>query len=266
MALDYPNYQVIVIDNASSDDSCEVISIGFPSVKLIRKDTNLGVTRGRNVGIDYALSNSADYILFLDNDTVIHKTMLTELVSVAEQDDRIAIVTSKIYFYSDRNKIWALGGGVNFYTGHIDLKGYGEMDHGQYDSDSAIEVDHVTGCCLLVKSDVIRRVGRFDTRFYSGQDTELCTRARAFGYKIIAVPEAVMWHKDSHTWAKKDIHQMRSKSIILLMHKYARIYHWIIFLTYSFFGLATIIIRQGIGPGLKNISSKFKGAVDTLKE
>ncbi|UCC39482.1 MAG: glycosyltransferase family 2 protein [Candidatus Aminicenantes bacterium] len=262
---DYPNYEAVVIDNVSSDDSCEVISKQFPSVKLIRSEKNLGITDSRNIGIDYALSSSADYIMFLDNDAIVHKNILSELVSEAEKDKRVAIVTPKIYFYSDRNRIWSLGGGISFYTGNTNLLGNGEIDHGQYDSHATIEVDHAIGCCLMVRSQVIKKIGKLDSHFYYGEDTELSIRARRSGYKIVAIPKAVMWHKDSNIWATKDIDYIRSKEVIWLMRKHARLHHWIVFCFHSLFVIIRIALRKGTRGNLKSIFFRIKGVLDGMR-
>jgi GT2 family glycosyltransferase len=263
--LEYPNYKIILIDNASTDNSYTVIRRAFPSIEIIRNEENLGVTRGRNLGIKYAISSSADYILFLDNDTTVYKDMLTKLVEAGEKDPRIGILTSKIYFFANKNRIWALGGNVNFFTGNISLKGYNEIDHGQYDSFPIIQVDHVPGCCLMIKSNVIKKIGNFDTRFYSGQDTEMCIRALMTGYRLVAVPPSKMSHKDTQSWAKQSLHYMRGKSITLLMRKYAKLYHWIFFAPYSFFASIKILLTHGKGTEFKNLLSKIKGFTKTIK-
>lgn len=266
MKVNYPNYEAVVIDNVSSDGSCEVIEKQFPSVMLIKSEKNLGITDSRNIGIDYALSSSADYIMFLDNDTIIHKDMLTELVSAVEKDDRIAVVAPKIYFYFDQNRIWALGGNINFYTGHVYLRGYEDVDHGQYDSNSAIEVDHAIGCCLMIRSQIIEKIGKLDPHFYYGEDTEFCIRARRSGYKIVAIPKAVMWHKDSRIWATKDVNYIRSKCVMGLMRKYAKFHHWSVFCFYALFAIVKIALREGIRGNLKSAFFKIKGAFNGIQK
>lgn len=263
--VDYPNYEAIVIDNVSSDGSCEEIKKQFPSITLIRSEKNLGITDSRNIGIDYALSSSADYIMFLDNDTIIHEAMLTELISEAEKDDRTAVFAPKIYFFSDQNRIWALGGNVNFYTGYVDLLGYGEVDHGQYDSNSAIAVDYAIGCCLMIRSQIIEKIGKLDPHFYYGEDTELCIRAKRYGYKIVAIPKAVMWHKDSRSWATKDVNYIRSKTVMGLMRKYAKFHHWSVFFFYALFAITKIVLREGIRGNLKSAFFKIKGALNGMR-
>lgn len=262
---DYPNYEVVVIDNVSSDDSCEVINKQFPSVKLIRSEKNIGITDSRNIGIDYALSSSVDYIMFLDNDAVVQKDMLTELVSEAEKNKRVAVAAPKIYFYFDRNRIWSLGGTINFYTGNIRLLGYGEMDHGQYDFHSSFEVDHAIGCCLMVRSDVVKKIGKLDAHFYYGEDTELCIRAKRSGYKIVAIPRAVMWHKESKIWKKKDLNYIRTKEIIWLMRKHAKFHHWSVFCFYALFAIIKIALQEGISGNFKSVFFRIKGAFDGIK-
>lgn len=266
MKVNYPNYQVIVIDNVSSDGSCEAIEKQFPSIILISSKKNLGLTDSRNIGLDYALQRAADYILILDNDTIIHENMLTELVKEAEKDNRIAVVAPKIYLFSDRNRIWALGGKVNFYKGQVNLLGYGEIDHEQYDSNPTIDVDYAIGCCSLIRTQIIKKIGKLDPHFYYGEDTEFCLRAKHSGYKIVAVPKAIMWHKDSRSWAKEnDIKYIRVKSVTRVMRKYAKVYHWILFLPYALFGIAKIALREGIKGNLKSVYFRLKGVFDGLR-
>jgi hypothetical protein len=256
----------VVIDNVSSDGSCEVIEKQFPSVTLIRSKKHLGITDSRNIGVDWALSNSADYILFLDNDTIVQEDMLTELVSGLEQDDRIAVTTAKIYFYSDRDRIWALGGTINFYKGNISLIGYDEIDHGQYDSCSTFEVDHVIGCCLMIRSKVIKKIGKLDPHFYYGEDTEFCIRAKRAGYKVVVNPRAVMWHKESKIWKDRDLNYIRTKEIIWLMRKHAKFHHWSLFCFYALFTLSKIALSEGIRGNFKEILPRIKGAFDGLQK
>lgn len=265
MKADYPDYEVILIDNVSTDGSCEAVEKQFPAVTLIKSKKQLGLTDSRNIGIDYALRRSADYVMVLDNDTIIHKDMLAELVEVAERDDRVAVVAPKIYSFSEPKKLWALGGTVNFCKGEIRLLGYGELDRGQYDSPSAISVDYAIGCCSMIRAQVIHRIGKLDPGFYYGEDTEFCLRARRFGYKIKAVTQAVMWHKDSRTWAKEDdVKYIRVKAVMGVMRRYAGIHHWIIFSFYALIGLSVLTLREGLEGDVKAVYWRIKGAFDSL--
>lgn len=266
MESDYSNYEVMVIDNVSTDGSCEAVEKRFPSVRLIRNEKNLGLTDSRNIGVDHALRSSADYILFLDNDTIVDKDMVAELVQEAEKDKLIAVVTPKIYFYTDQNRIWALGGKVNFYKGQVSLLGHGEMDRGQFDSSRAIEVDYAIGCCSMIRSDIIKKIGKLDPRFYYGEDTEFCIRAQRSGYKIMAVPKATMWHKDSRSWAKNDdVKYIRVKAVTWVIRKYARFYHWLFLFPHAFFSLTKIVLREGLRGNFKSAYFRIKGFLDAMR-
>ena len=266
LKVDYSNYEVIVIDNVSTDDSCEAIKKHFPTVRLIKSEKNLGITDSRNIGVDHALSRSADYIMFLDNDTNVHKDILTELIFELEKDHRIAAATPKIYCFDDRNRIWAMGGYMNFYKGRVSLLGYKEMDLGQYDSSRTIEIDHAIGCCLMIRSRVIRKIGKLDTDSYYGEDTEFCIRAQRAGYKIVAIPKAIMWHMESYSWAdNKNLKYIRSKSVLGLMRKHAKFHHWSVFCFYALFSIIKILASEGTKGDFKTTLSRIKGAFDGMQ-
>jgi GT2 family glycosyltransferase len=96
--LDYADVEIVLVDNGSTDDSIEVIKENFPEITLIENKENLGVAGGRNVGFRYALQGSADYVLFLDNDTIVDKNFISELVKVGEDHKDAGIITGKIFF------------------------------------------------------------------------------------------------------------------------------------------------------------------------
>lgn len=225
----YPNLSVILVDNASSDGTVESVGESFPSVKVIENSRNLRFAGGNNVGIEYALRNKADYILLLNNDTVVAPDFLDRLIEVADTDKRIGIAGPKIYYYQDRKRIWFAGGRVEYWKGWISHIGVREPDHGQYDV--LREVDYITGCCMLVKREVIERVGKLDERFFIyGEDADWCLRASRAGYTLVYVPSSIIWHKVSASsggnlsWFKN---WNKLKSQLRLMARYAKWYHWL---------------------------------------
>src|SRR5947209_4456075 len=109
--LDYPNFEVVLVDNGSHDSSIEELEKNFPEVRSIRNEKNLGFTGGNNVGIRDALERGADYLLLLNNDTVVAPDFLTEMVRVAESDSKIGILNPKIYFFEPSDRLW-YGGGI----------------------------------------------------------------------------------------------------------------------------------------------------------
>ena len=109
-SISYSNFKILVVDNASNDGSVEAIRQQFQHVEVICNKENLRFAGGNNVGILHALKNSADYVLLLNNDTVVKKNFLSELINIAESDTTIGMTCSKIYYYFDKQLLWFAGG------------------------------------------------------------------------------------------------------------------------------------------------------------
>lgn len=201
--IDYPNYEVIVVDNGSTDGSPEAINRAFPHVTLIRNERNLGFADGNNVGIMHALKNDSDYVLLLNNDTVVDAGLLDEFMTVARSHPLAGIFGAKIYFFSDPDRIWFAGGRWNMRQGHCLHLGWGEEDDGRK-YELVEEVDYVSGCCIFFGAKVARRIGLLDSRFFlTFEDTDWCYRARMAKIKCLFVPRAKVWHKVSTSFGGK---------------------------------------------------------------
>ncbi len=191
--IDYLNYEIILVDNGSSDDSAEKIKKMFPQIIPIKNDENLGFAEGNNVGIRYAMAKGADYILLLNNDTVVEPDFLSILVRVAESDAEIGIVGPRIFFY-DSKTLWFAGGILNRKTGFTYHLGEGRQDVDQFDK--IIEADFISGCAMLIKKSVLMKIGFLDKDYFnSHEDADFCLRAKNAGFKILFEPKAVIYHK-----------------------------------------------------------------------
>jgi hypothetical protein len=187
--MTYPNFQVVVVDNGSDDGSQEAIRERFTSVTLLENGENLGFAGGNNVGISFALQRGADYVLLLNNDTVVDPRCLTLLVDAADGNERIGIVGPTIYYFDEPGLVWSAGGRMDW------RRGRPYLSPPSRDED---EVDYVTGCAMLVKSEVIRRIGLLDERFFMYfEEVDWCIRAKRVGFEVVHVPEAKVWHKIS---------------------------------------------------------------------
>lgn len=194
--ITYKNFEIVLVDNASTNESVNVLKSTFPQISIIENERNLGFS-GVNVGIEYALAKKADYILLLNNDTVVDKKFLSELVSVAEGNKKIGLVSSLIYYYHDKDTVQSAGGFINYKGSYpfIDPN-WQKKDIGQFEEN--IFTDTLIGCSLLIKRTVFEAIGLFDTNlFIYADDTELSIRAKKRGFLLCTVVTSKVWHKVS---------------------------------------------------------------------
>lgn len=194
--LTYPRYEVIVVDNASSDGSVGVIRRDFPQVLVLENPRNLGYTGGNNVGIRCALGRGAELVLLLNNDTTVDPDFLGRLVEAVRSSPDVGICGPTIYFHDKPDVIWSAGGAVDWRRGTswmMDLNGTGVQTES-----TARQVDFVTGCALLARSEVFGRIGLLDERLFAyWEEVEFCVRAQRAGYRTLHASEARVWRKIS---------------------------------------------------------------------
>jgi len=210
--ISYDNFEVLLIDNASKE-KITILDSRFPRLKItqIFNDLNLGYAGGNNQGIKMALERGADYVLLLNNDTIVESDFLTQLIAAAENNKEAGIFGSKIYFYDSRlarlaeapakratsdKLIWSAGGKItkNFTRG--ELIGYCQNDEGQHDQIK--EADYISGTCLLAKKEIVEKIGSIsEDYFLYYEDADWCLRARWAGYRCLFVPKSIIYHKVS---------------------------------------------------------------------
>ena len=193
--LDYTNFEVILVDNRSSDGSPEAVAQQFPTVKVIRNSENLGFAEGCNVGIEQAIRNEADYIWLLNNDAFADPRSLGALVRAAEKDETIGMTGSKVFFYDDPKVLWGVGMRINWIRGETYPIGWRETDQGQFNE--CRDVEGLSGCSLLVKRVVCSSVGLLDKDYFLyAEEIDWCVRARKNGFRCVVVPESIVIHKE----------------------------------------------------------------------
>ncbi len=196
LKLKYPDVRILIVDNGSTDGSEMVLRPRFPSVEFIQTGENLGFAGGNNAGIRHALERGAEYIWLLNNDTVVDQEALGQLVTVAETDEKIGIVGSKIYYFDKPDVLWFAGGRITKFTKLV------------YHTDTNLkdpqlcqktrDVDFITGCSLLIRSSTIRQVGFMSEEFFHYfEDADWNIRIKDAGWRVVWAAGSKVWHKVS---------------------------------------------------------------------
>lgn len=187
--MTYSSYEIILVDNHSSDGSVQEIKKKFSRIKLIQNGDNLGFTGGNNIGVNKALG---EYILLLNNDTIVSPNFLEPLVEDLESNNRLGIIQSKI-LVMDRPDYLDSVVSYQTLTGFLFHKGYLEKNSGAYDK--FLYSFSAKGACMLINSDILK-LGLFDDKYFAYfEETDLCWRAWLMGYKVGFEPRSVIYHK-----------------------------------------------------------------------
>ncbi len=313
--INYPNYNIIILDNNSKDNSIQKIKeycrgklpikskffkynpknkpikileyyenelsnlteiteefqYILPNRKLIliKNDENYGFAEGNNIGIRFALKFlNTDYILLLNNDTVVDRNFLNELVKNAEIDFKIGLLGPKIYYYDFKGKndvINFAGGNLNLWKGTSKHIGIDEFDHNQYDQIKFI--DFVDGSCFLVKKRLLEKIGFLNPNYFAyWEENDLCMRGFRVGYSCLYVPNSKIWHKISKSTKKIDgfYEYFMTRNTFWFMKKYANDRQLIVFYFY-FFGLKLfyrILLYTFYFRNFRKLNSFLNGVID----
>jgi GT2 family glycosyltransferase len=197
--IDYPAYEVIVVDNGSTDDSLFKIKNGYPQIRIIENKRNLGFAEGNNVGMRESVS---DYILLLNDDTVVGKSILKDLVEAMQTDPNIGIAGPEILYYDAPDQIWSAGGKISLfgYASHLG-KGRKVESHNHTDF-----VPYICGCAIIIKKEVLNKIGLLDKEYFVYfEDADYCFRANKAGYRCLYVPSPTVWHKVKAEWINNPV-------------------------------------------------------------
>lgn len=270
LAMDYPNFRVALVDNASSDGSIKFLQEHFPDIEIIRNTTNLGYAAGYNVGIMHALDAGAEYFFILNNDTVIPRDTLTNLIHVALSDARIGFVTGKVYFSQNPRQLQTVGKKDSFWRPTIINVGQNQIDDGQFESQH--DYDYLDDVFWLVRRDVITNLGGYDPEFFLyWEETDWCARAKGSGFRLVYTPTAHIFHKGSQSTGggdnpRKGYYIRRNALLFYWRHKSKAMFLFKGFLVFLSVvqprRLAAFLLKGRHG---ENIRAEWKGMVDGLK-
>jgi GT2 family glycosyltransferase len=195
-ALQYSNFEVIVVDNNSQDGTAERLREIFPDLTVIVNDRNLGYTGGNNVGIRHALEHGADYVLLLNNDSMPAPNLIDELIRIAESQPDVAVVGPRNMMYHTRSVLWAAYGEITYGPLLTRVHGWRVPDTRKFHG--VCDVDHVIGCGYMWRREALEDIGLLDTSFFGyHEDVDWCFRAKKAGWRVVYVGTAVVYHQGS---------------------------------------------------------------------
>ncbi len=198
-ALDYPDFQVVVADNGSTDGSLAYVGENHPQVQCVDLGQNLGFGPGNNAALA-RLSDKGEVLVLLNNDVTVRPDWLSALVAPLARPE-VGVSGAKLLFPDERH-IQHAGAEMEYPLAMGQHLGYKALDEGQLDQER--EVDYVTGASMAIRGSLADQLGLFDERFapYYYEEADLCARVRAAGYKVIYAPRAVAIHHESFSAVK----------------------------------------------------------------
>ncbi len=275
-SLEYSNAETVVVDNASSDDSVWAILAEFPDLTILQTGANCGYAGGNNFGIKYAIEKRFDYVLLLNNDTIVSPELISKFIQAQRSLPERTILGARIYFHHDPSRLWFAGGHWNENIAEFEHIGIGRLDQEVVSTGEV--VDYITGCALFAPTSAFVETGLLDEDlFLTYEETDWCYRAQRIGYKCHVVPNARLWHKVSASFggaqsplAEYFMYRNRlvwsdrhaSDSARRLVKKQARD-----FLVDTFFPIKRCFQLDSIGPrsiywGIRNTFAKILSNID----
>lgn len=195
-AYDSPKFATLVIDNGSTDDSVPILRSSFPHIPIFETKKNLGFAGGNNAGIAWALQKSFEWIVLLNNDTIVAPSFFKELLAATKVKPSGTIFGAKIYRYDEQTRLDHLGGFWNQTLAEFESPAAGQIDDGSFQEMQ--RVDYVCGCALMMHRSVPEQIGLLEEKFFLlWEESDFCTRAGRAGFEIWTAPKAKLWHKVS---------------------------------------------------------------------
>jgi len=196
-SITYPSVNIIVLDNGSTDDSAEVLKSLEPGIYLLRSTANMGFAAGNNYAYRFALTLSPEYVLLLNNDTLVEPDFLEPMVDSLENDNRALIAGGSIEYFPQKETLWYAGGTYIPWRASC-FSRQTKSQNGNVKTDVEL-VSFITGCLMLVRVGGMDNPDLFDERYFMYfEDADLCVRSLTRGYHLLYVPSARIYHKVCH--------------------------------------------------------------------
>jgi len=268
----YKNKKIFIIDNASTDKSVEKIKKEFPWIHIILNNKNLGFTGGNNVGIKIALKEKFDYIMLLNNDTVVDKLFIEPLLN--SFDLRTGAVQPLILNYYNKNIIWNFGGEINKKFGIFKSIGKKKSIQNLKNLNQKY-TEWISGCCFMIKSSIIEKVGLLDNNFFVYfEDVDWSIRISKKKYNLKVVPKSIIYHHEGASWKnkKKSIegnispytHYLNVRNHIYILRKHLQMFNIFGVILFQSIKIIAYTLYFIFRLRFKKLSMVYKGLFDAL--
>ncbi len=266
----YGNKKIFIVDNNSNDNSVKKIKNFFPNIDLTVNNENLGFTGANNIGIKKALKEKFDFIMLLNNDTIVESKFIEPLI--LSFDKNTGAVQPKILNYPDKDYVWSAGGHINYFFGTFISRHKNKKNNNKnYEN-----CNWVSGCCFFISSSVLRKVGFLDEKFFVYyEDVDLSIRLTELNYNLKLVNNSVIYHHEGASWKSKKkrfqgplspiTHYLRMRNHIYLIKKHKNKFNVIGVLLNQFFKIFIYSIYFILKLRFCKLKMMLKGVVDSLK-
>lgn len=249
----YSAIEIIVVDNASSENPVPSWEKKYPGVKFIRSEQNLGFAGGNNLGVEVA---TGDYLFFVNNDTIFTENLIQTLVQTLEQHPQVGMVSPKILYYDQPDMLQYAGyTDINYFTARNACIGQYETDNGQYDQlEGATGFAH--GAAMMVKREAINKAGRMAENFFLYyEELDWCSRIKRAGYEIWVNMKACIYHRESISVGKQSAlkEYFMNRNRILFIRRNAPWWKAIVFYVY----FLLVVTPRNMAAYLKNGNKDF---------
>ncbi len=229
----YMDLDVIVVDNGSTDGSGDRLEAEFPETIMIKSSSNTGFTGGNNLGFQYALAQGYTYVMMMNNDVEVESDFLEPLVYALDENKGLGAVQPLIYFHHDKEVIWNAGSVRNSWTGETITLDYNVRDSGLERRWIRKHVDWLTGCALMVRTDILKEIGLLKEEFFIYyEDVDLSFRISKAGFDLGYEPSSVIYHiagmshksneKGPEGFLNPKVHYLNARNRLWILKQYTR--------------------------------------------
>ena len=261
----FENYKIILVDNESNETNLNLLLNDFDDLKVIKNKSNLGFGVANNQAINYALNENYDYVMLLNNDTEVDHNFISPLINSIEKNSSIGGVQPLIMNYNNRDLIWSAGGYINKFFGNTTTnKSLGKK----------LNLDWITGCCMLLKTEVIKKTKLLDENFFAYyEDVDWSLRIKDLGYSLQLVKTSLIYHHGSISSNNSTsegslsayVHYLNFKNHIYFLRKHIEKFNFFGVVLYQLMKLISYSIYFILRFRFNKLKMIYKGLIDGMK-